>query len=326
MAKTVNHVFSRRNFIKTSAYIPAGLSIIPATVLGREAPSHKINIGMIGTGNMGGSNIKGFLGQSQARIVAVCDVDKERRDAAKAAVDKYYGTSDCASYNDFRKVTRRNDIDAVCVSTPDHWHTIIALDALVHEKDAYVEKPLTLTIKEGRLLADTAQKFGRIIQTGSHQRSGSNFRLACELVRNGRIGRLQKVEVTIPGNNRECGPTWEPQPVPEGFDYDFWLGPATWQPYHVQRCHYQFRFILDYSGGQVTNWGAHYLDIAQWGIGADDTGPVEILGRGEFPTSGLFTTATLVDFECTYRKRCFSHLQNRWFRNKIYWNQWLDFC
>lgn len=305
MAKTVNHVFSRRNFIKTSAYIPAGLSIIPATVLGREAPSHKINIGMIGTGNMGGSNIKGFLGQSQARIVAVCDVDKERRDAAKAAVDKYYGTSDCASYNDFRKVTRRNDIDAVCVSTPDHWHTIIALDALVHEKDAYVEKPLTLTIKEGRLLADTAQKFGRIIQTGSHQRSGSNFRLACELVRNGRIGRLQKVEVTIPGNNRECGPTWEPQPVPEGFDYDFWLGPATWQPYHVQRCHYQFRFILDYSGGQVTNWGAHYLDIAQWGIGADDTGPVEILGRGEFPTSGLFTTATLVDFECTYANGVF---------------------
>jgi predicted dehydrogenase len=299
MATKTNNNFSRRNFLKT-AIIPAAFTIVPSSVFGINAPSNKINIGLIGTGNMGGSNLRGFLGKSQVKIVAVCDVDKSRRDTAKIAVDQKYGNTDCKAYNDFREITRRSDIDAVCISTPDHWHTIPGLDAMRHEKDAYIEKPLTLTIKEGRMLADTAKKYGRIIQTGSMQRSNYRFRYACELVRNGRIGRLQKVEVTIPGNNRECEPTWSPMPIPDGFDYDLWLGPATWQPYHEQRCHYQFRFILDYSGGQVTNWGAHYLDIAQWGLDADDSGPVEILGRGQFPTSGLFTTATKVDFECTY--------------------------
>jgi len=301
---------SRRQFLKggaaASVIVPTGSMcsrVVSASVLGADgfsAPSNRITMGSIGVGGMGTNNLKGFLNKDGVQIVAVCDVDKSHRDAAKQIVDEHYGNTDCASYNDFREVTRRDDIDAVVIAPPDHWHVVPAIDAAKHGKDAYVEKPLTLTIEEGRALSNAVTRYGRVLQTGSQQRSDSRFRRACELVRNGRIGRVHTVRVEIPGNNRKCEPTWTPEPVPAGFDYDFWLGQAPRAPYHPQRCHYQFRFILDYSGGQVTNWGAHFLDIAQWGLGMDDSGPVEITGSGEFPTSGLFTTATKVDFECTY--------------------------
>ena len=150
------------------------------------------------------------------------------------------------------------------------------------------------------MLSDVIKKNKRILQTGSQQRSGETFWKACMLARNGKLGAIHRISVGIPGNNRECGPTWSPEPVPEGFDYDFWLGPAPWAEYHSQRCHYTFRFILDYSGGQVTNFGAHHLDIAQWALNMDDSGPVEVYGNGVFPETGLFTTATQVYFQCTY--------------------------
>jgi len=277
--------------------------IVPSSALGKAgtvAPSNRIVMGAIGTGLQGVSDMRGFLGIDEVQVVAVCDVDRAHREQAKQIVDQAYGNKDCAAYTDFREITRRSDIDVVLIATPDHWHTLPAIDAAKHGQDMYVEKPLTLTIEEGRVLSNAVRRYGRVLQTGTQQRSGRNFRFVCELVRNGRLGKLHTVHVTIPGNNRTTGPTWTPQPVPEGFDYDFWLGPAPWEPYHEQRCHYQFRFILDYSGGQVTNWGAHYLDIAQWALGKDDSGPVEISGHGEFPTSGLFTTATKVDFSCTY--------------------------
>ena len=190
------------------------------------------------------------------------------------------GLSKESSYNDFRELIARDDVDAVVVSTPDHWHVPISIAAVKAGKDVYCEKPITLTIGGGRALCDAVRRYGRVLQTGSQQRSSNEFHTACELVRNGRIGKLRTIKVEIPGNNRTCPATWEAQLVPKGFDYDMWLGPAPWQPYTEQRCHYQFRFILDYSGGQMTNWGAHYLDIAQWGNGADDTGPVEIEGKG----------------------------------------------
>jgi len=298
---------SRRQFLKKAAGVTAGAMafpyLVPSSALGKAggvAPSNRIVMGAIGTGLQGIYDMRGFLGIDEVQVVAVCDVDKAHRDQAKQIVDQKYGNNDCAAYNDFREVTRRGDIDAVMIATPDHWHVLPAIDAAKHGQDLFVEKPLTLTIQEGRVLSDTVRRYGRVLQTGSQQRSDRNFRFVCELVRNGRLGKLHTVRVTIPGNNRTTGPTWTPQPVPEGFDYDFWLGPAPWEPYHEQRCHYQFRIILDYSGGQVTNWGAHYLDIAQWGRGMDDSGPVEITGHGEFPTSGLFTTATKVDFRCTY--------------------------
>ncbi|MHC4741729.1 MAG: Gfo/Idh/MocA family protein, partial [Planctomycetota bacterium] len=205
-----------------------------------------------------------------------------------------------ASYRDFRDLIARDDIDAVSVGTPDHWHVPVSIAAVRSGKDVYCEKPLTLTIAEGRTLADEVKRYGRVFQTGSQQRSSNNFRLGCEYVVNGRVGELKTIRVGIPGNNRKCEPTWTPQPVPKELNYDLWLGPALWEPYHEQRCHYQFRFILDYSGGQVTNWGAHHLDIAQWGAQADDSGPVEIRGKGEFPKTGLFTTSTKVDVEYTY--------------------------
>ena len=294
---------SRRRFLKAAgagAAAPYAITSAALGAAGKAAASERIVMASIGVGGMGSGNLRGFLGSREVQVVAVCDVEKAHRERAKGYVDKKYNNSDCAATGDLREITRRDDVDAVVVCTPDHWHVPAALDAVKHGKDAYVEKPLTLTIRGGRILADAVRRYGGVLQTGSQQRSSWNFRFGCELVRNGRIGKLRTVRVGIPGNNKSCKPTWSPEPVPAGFDYDFWLGPAPWQPYHPQRCHYQFRFLLDYSGGQVTNWGAHHLDIAQWGIGADDGGPVEITGQGEFPKTGLFTTATRVHFECTY--------------------------
>jgi predicted dehydrogenase len=233
---------------------------------------------------------------SGCEVVAVCDADVKHMGRAGQAA----GLTASSSYTDFREVLARDDIDAVSIATPDHWHVPMSVAAVRAGMDVFCEKPLTLAIAEGRVLADEVKRYGRVFQTGSQQRSGSEFRFACELVRNGRIGKLHTIRVEIHGNNRECPPTWEAEPVPEGFDYDMWLGPAPWEPYTEQRCHYQFRFILDYSGGQMTNWGAHYLDIAQWGNGADDTGPVEIVGSGDFPKTGLFTTAQNEKIEYTY--------------------------
>jgi len=288
---------SRRQFLKGSVAAAIGLpTIVPASVFGANPPSDRITVGCIGVGGKGSGNMRAFNGNPGAQVVAVCDVDADHRERARRSV----GLSGEACYNDFRVLLARDDIDAVSVATPDHWHVPVSIAAVRAGKDVYCEKPLTLTIAEGRALANEVKRYGRVFQTGSQQRSGSEFRKGCELVVNGRIGKLHTIRVGIPGNNKKCEPTWTPEPVPDGFDYDLWLGPAPWEPYHHQRCHYQFRFILDYSGGQVTNWGAHHLDIAQWGNQADDTGPVEIVGKGEFPKTGLFTTSTKVDVEYTY--------------------------
>lgn len=296
----------RRTFLKSAAAASAAAAfpaVVPSTVLaasGNNAPSNRITLGMIGAGGRGVDVVKDFLRRDTVQVLAVCDVDKAHLKPVVESVNRHYGNSDCAGYDDFREITRRDDIDAVLIATPDHWHVLTALDAVRNGKDAYVEKPLAYSIYEGRVLSDTVAKEGRILQTGSQQRSDAQFRRACELVRNGRIGQLHTINVGIPANNRTCEPAWQPQPVPEGFDYNMWLGPAPWAEYHEQRCHYTFRFILDYSGGQVTNFGAHNLDIAQWALDMDASGPIEISGNGEFPQSGLFTTATKVYFECLY--------------------------
>ncbi|MBX7258871.1 MAG: Gfo/Idh/MocA family oxidoreductase [Candidatus Hydrogenedentes bacterium] len=294
---------SRRSFLKTAGAAFAFPAIIPSSALGADgavAPSERIVMAAIGTGGQGMGNMGNFLGRKEVQMVAVCDVDTSHRNAAKENVDKKYQNSDCQAYNDFREITRRDDIDAVCIGTPDHWHVIPAIDAAKNKKDIYVEKPLTLAIGEGRVLSDVVKQHGRILQTGSQQRSSEYFWKAAMLARNGKLGTINQISVGIPGNNKECGPSWTPQPVPEGFDYNMWLGPAPWAEYHPLRCHYTFRFILDYSGGQVTNFGAHHLDIAQWALDMDESGPVEVSGNGAFPETGLFTTATKVFFECTY--------------------------
>jgi predicted dehydrogenase len=295
-----NKKLSRRGFLKGSA-AAAGLcfgipTIVPAHVLGVEAPSNKITVACIGLGGQGLYNLRGFLHRDDTRIIAVCDCDKthlrQGLETAKLNAD--------AGYTDFRQVLARSDIDVVVNCTPDHWHVPISIAAAKAGKDIYCEKPLTLTIAEGRRLVKAVRQYGRILQNGSQQRSDARFHQAAELIRNGRIGRLKQVFVEIPANNRPNPTQWQLEPVPEEFDYELWLGPAPWAPYTRQRCHYSFRFISDYSGGQMTNWGAHHLDIVQWALGMDGSGPVRIEGEGKIPQNGLFDTADNVRIQYTY--------------------------
>ncbi|MHC4148703.1 MAG: Gfo/Idh/MocA family protein, partial [Planctomycetota bacterium] len=270
-------LISRRDFLKRTALAAApvalaGTIMVPSSVLGARAPSNRITIGCIGLGSQGVWNMQGLMSKPQAQVLAVCDVDANQLERAQ----KTAGLDEKSAYTDYRELLARDDIDAVVVSTPDHWHVPISIAAAKAGKDIYCEKPLTLTIAEGRALCDTVERYGRVFQTGSQQRSDSRFRFACELVRNGRIGKLQTIHVQIPKNSRPNPLDWRAEPVPPHLSYDMWLGPAPWAPYTKMRCHYSFRFLLDYSGGQITNWGAHYLDIAQWANGTDRTGPVEI--------------------------------------------------
>ena len=300
---------NRRSFIKRTAVGALGVAsfpyIIPASALGREgrpAPSERVVMGCIGMGNQGKHNMRAFLSKSNVQIVAVCDVDRAHRFPAKEAVDKQYGNSDCADYNDFRELLARPDLDAVSIATPDHWHSIPAIAAARAGLDIYAEKPLALTIGEGRAMADAVRRYGRVWQTGSWQRSQQHFRFACELVRNGRIGKVHTVKVGLP-TGVSTGPQPE-MPVPEGFDYEYWLGPAPQAPYTELRCHRNFRWIFDYSGGQLTDWAAHHCDIAQWGMGTEHTGPVSVEGAGEFPTEGLYDTAINYELTCQYGADC----------------------
>jgi len=272
------------------------------------APSERITMGMIGLGSMGMRHIKAFLQENDCRILAVCDVDADRRAAAVREINASYGNEDCAAYNDLRELVERADIDTLCISVPDHWHLLAATAAIRAGKDVYGEKPLTRTIREGRRLASEVARYGCVWQTGSWQRSTSHFRFGCELVRNGRVGQVLRVETGLgygfnPGSGRKGGlkrwPLDPPQPVPGGFDYDRWLGPAPFVPYTKERCHWNFRWILDYSGGNVTDFGAHHIDIVQWGLGRDHTGPVEVSGIGKYPADGLWDAA--YDWDFTFR-------------------------
>ncbi len=300
----VKGLLSRRSFLKRTAAFLAAPYIIPSGVLGQNAPSRRITLGAIGTGGMGEADIKSFLWVDGIQVIAVCDVDSQRREAAKQVVEKHYakytpdgGFKGCSAHGDFRELLARDDIDAVLIATPDHWHIRIALAAVRAGKDIYCEKPLSLTVAEGRMLSDTVRRYGTVFQTGSQQRSDWRFRRACELVRNGRIGKLERIKAVLV-DGKEIGPQ-PAMPVPEWFDYDMWLGPAPWAPYTRERCHYNFRYVLDYSGGALTDWGAHNNDIAQWGNGTELSGPVEVEGEGKFPDEGLYDTA--VHFDLKYR-------------------------
>ena len=198
----------------------------------------RIRLGFIGTANQGLSNLKNFMKLDKDCVAtAVCDVDSKNMAAAKAAVDEFYGNSDCKTFHDFRELDRWDGIDAVVITTPDHWHVLMAADAARNGKDIYLEKPMTLFVSEGRALCNIIKETGRILQVGSQQRSMPMFHKACELIRNRVLGDIKWIEVEIPPNNKTCEKTWEPMPVPPELDYDFWLGPAPEAPYHEQRCH-----------------------------------------------------------------------------------------
>jgi predicted dehydrogenase len=295
---------TRRQFIRRSSVATAALTapaILPSRLFGRTAPSNQLTVGVIGAGNIATGHLDTLLGYADTvRILAICDVDRERRESAAARVNRHYGTSDCKAYLDFREVNRRADIDAVYICTPDHWHALNGIDAIRNGKDIYIEKPLTLTIAEGRALVTAARKHQRVVQHGTWQRSMKRFHDVVAFVRTGGLGKLERIECPIGPNNRHVGATWKPEPVPEGLDWDLWLGPSPWRPYHSLGCHYNFRFIADNASGQITNLGAHCLDIGQWALDMDHSGPVEVEGHGDFPSTGLFTTAITTDVTFRY--------------------------
>lgn len=304
---------SRRQFLKRTATGAAGLAafpyIIPASALGADghvAPSNRIVMASIGVGGQGRYDMNALTNLPDVQMAAVCDVDAGHRAEAKKMVEQYYAQKQdssytgCAEYNDFREVLARDDIDAVMIATPDHWHAVISVAAAKAGKDIYCEKPLANSIPEGRAVVNAVRRYRRVFQTGSHERSRDNARYACELVRNGRIGKLHTIRVNMPVDNHGPIPTQPPMPVPAGFDYNFWLGPAPLEPYTEKRCHFYFRYILDYSGGEMTDRGAHIMDLGQLGNGTDNTGPISVQGTGFFPPVGLFNTAMSYQFEFEY--------------------------
>ena len=305
---------TRRSFVKTTVFGVGGTvvfpCIVPSSVLGGDGavvPSDHITLGLIGTGNINGHHREAFLAEKDTRIVAVCDPVVARREAYRNRINQVYGGTVCADYGGFRDLLSREDIDAVCIATPDHWHAVQAVAAMQAGKDVYVEKPLTHTVAEGERVVEAAARYGRILQTGLQRRSGRVFRHACELVRNGRIGRLTRVEVGIIGINRgvQVGRNFPTAPVPDGFDYDLWLGPALSTPFSPQRvargnevCYWYYN--SDYTVGFISGNGVHFVDIAQWGIG-DDVRPVEVHTlSADIPADGLVDDAVAWQSEVVY--------------------------
>lgn len=318
---------NRRSFIQAAGIVAAGTIIVPTIISacsrgknGHKAPSDRINVAFIGAGNQAGNDIKNFLKDERVQVTAICDVNTEGpgywaggiagREPRIRAVDKFYSEKmgkdykSCRGYDDFREVIALKDIDAVEVVTPDHWHSIPVLMAAAAGKDIYCQKPLALTIPEGRAMSNATKKYGIVFQTGSQQRSDKNFRRACELVRNGRIGELQTVRCGLPSGTPDFGHTGDqtsPIPVPKGFDYDMWLGPAPVEPYSPARVGVNFRWNLDYSGGQLTDWGGHHPDIAQWGMGTEKTGPIKIQNaKATWAQHPVWDTATDYYFESIF--------------------------
>lgn len=281
---------SRRSFLKTALAAGTAPLILPSHVWAAEVPKNgKLNIGLIGMGKMNSGHLNDWLRRKDTQVVAVCDVDTTRRENAKKTADEFYaknGGGAVTAHKDFRELIARTDIDAVCIATPDHWHAYIGIAAMKAGKDVYGEKPLTNTIHEAWEMVKVARETKRVFQTGSQQRSSSEFRVACELARNGVIGKIYHVAVGVGGPGKACDLPEEP--MEPGLDWDMWLGGAPMRPYNsvlaprgVHNHFPSWRNFWEYGGGMVTDWGAHHFDICQWGLGEDDRGPLEILPASE---------------------------------------------
>ena len=276
--------------------------VIPSSVLGGNGavpPSEKVAMGFIGVGSMGGGHLRSFLGYGDVQVVAVSDLREEFRRKAVERVQQQYGGAGCDTHHDFRELLARDDIDAVTVVTPDHWHGLIAAEAACRGKDMYCEKPLTMCIADSKAVRSAVKRHGVVFQFGTQQRSDATFRFACELAHNEKIGKLHTIMVGSHPSIICPNQPSEPAPDKSQFDYDTWLGPAPWAPYSYERCASRamgtegmWTHIHEYSlGGLGGAWGTHYVDIAQWGGGTDDTGPVEVEGTGVIPADGLADTA-----------------------------------
>lgn len=298
---------TRRGFLKQSAIVAGFPTIVPATVFGQSAPSNLIQIGQIGCGRIArASEFRGILRHAdKARFTAVCDLDTVRLEDGKRLVEEAYakrfGSDHYAkvkTYRDYREMLADKSIDAVCISTPDHWHAQPAMEAALAGKDIYLQKPASLTIKEGRQMADVVKASGRILQLGSQQRSDLNWRLACELARNGRIGKIKEIYIGLPED--PPGEEEPEMPVPPNLDYDAWLGSTPVVYYTEKRVHPQkpdIRSRYDRPGwlrceqfgaGMITGWGAHHIDIAHWAMDLEESGPVEVVADARFPKKGLW--------------------------------------
>jgi predicted dehydrogenase len=297
---------SRRTFVKRSAAAAAGIFVVPTLIPssalglgGRTAPSNRVVIGSIGTGSQGMSNMNDFLRLKDAvQFVAVCDVDAARLLKAKATVDAANKNSDCRIYADFREFLEKEKLDAVSLALPDHWHGIIYTETINKKVNVYGEKPICRTINDGQTIVAAVKKNNIIWQTGSWQRSQAHFRRGAELAINGRAGKIKYIEVGLPDGGRGIGtpPVME---VPQELNWEMWLGPAPKVPYRGV-AHWNWRWILDYSGGQLTDWAGHHIDIANWGAGLEYTGPVEISGKGVYPPEGIYNAPVEYDFLCKY--------------------------
>jgi len=297
---------TRRDFLKRSATVATGAlilpQIIPSTALGmggKLPPSDRIVMGAIGVGSQGSSNMRDFLElKNQVQFVAVCDVDTSHQANAKGLADEANKNKDCRVYGDYREFLEKEKLDAVSIALPDHWHGIIYSAAANKKLDVYGEKPICRTIEDGKTIVDAVKKNNIIWQTGSWQRSKPNFHHAVELVRNGRIGKIKTIEVGLPDGSKGIGtpPAIE---VPAELNWEMWLGPALKVPYRGVS-HWNWRWILDYSGGQLTDWAGHHIDIANWGAELERTGPVEISGIGVYPRDGIYNVPVEYDFLCKY--------------------------
>lgn len=299
---------SRRQFLTTTAAALAAPTFIPSSALGaagRPAPSERITMGIVGWGMQGPGNTGAFLNQKDCQVVAACDLDRNHLDAAVNTVNKKYGNSDCRAYHDYKELMARKDIDTVMLAIPDNWHALVSVAAARSGKDIYGEKPLARTLHEQQAIVNAVQKHRCIWQTGSWQRSVENFHKAAEIVRNGLIGTVQRVEVGLPSGHHDFAGTGKERSItepPPELDYDTWIGPAQWEPYIKARVHMNWRWNYNIGGGQLLDWIGHHADIAHWGLDFDRTGPIEVEGQGEFPPAdAVWNTCTRYRIQCTYR-------------------------
>ncbi len=271
---------SRRTFLYGMSAAMAAPYIIPASAMGADgntAPSKRITMGVIGTGGQAGGLTENAIKHKNVQIVALCDVDRGRLAEAKRKVDDYYGNTACAAYADFRELLARTDIDAVIVATPDHWHALICVEAARKGKDIYCEKPLTWSLGEGQAVVKAVKENKRVFQTGSMQRTDHQFKLACELIRNGYLGHVKHILVSLPDFGNGIWADEFPKP-PEEIDWEMYVGPAEWTPFHPKRYHWDWRWWMAFGGGQMMDWIGHHADIAHMAMDWDNTGPVEVEG------------------------------------------------
>jgi len=294
---------SRRTFLCGMGATAAAPYIIPASAFGANS---RINFGVVGTGGQGTGVMKNAMGHDNVRVIALCDVDKSQLEKAKKVVDDNYGNTDCQTHSDYRELLARKDIDAVICGTPDHWHALVSVEAARNKKDIYCEKPLTWSLGEGQAVVKAVKENTCVFQTGSMQRSSVFFKQACELVRNGYLGDIHRILVSLPERNESDRAVWveEFPKAPPELDWEFYVGPATWTPFHPKRYHWSWRWWLAFGGGQMMDWIGHHADIAHMAMDWDNTGPLEVEGvRWEFgpEKNNLYDQPSRYMFNCKYK-------------------------